>query len=212
MSQWALAQHRSLKTQLLPHLHNKYGIDKARWCLCKSHYIDCLIKQYVLTIHLATLIIPRRQLRKMKSCTILDLFCVLLQFLSDLKNWMFRHFPICLTCILSDFKTRRFQSYCYTSYSEGVVTQILILKNSNDMYIQSMSISSCNSIKTFDLCTLYTTISYSKLIDVMKELLQRCFINKNGQRACTCMVLGRDTSYFVKRTPRDYRKVLWNWY
>jgi len=65
-----------------------------------------------------------------------------------------------LTCILSEVKTGRFQSYCYTSYSGGVVTQILILKNSNDMYIQSMSISSCNSIKTFDLSTLYTTIPY----------------------------------------------------
>ena len=114
-----------------------------------------------------------------------------------------------LTFLLSDVKTGRFQSYCYTSFLEGgVVTQMLILKNSNGMYIQSMSISSCNSIKTFDLSTLYTTIPYSKLKDAIKELVQRCFISRNGQRTYTYIVLGRNTSYFVKRTLRVYRKVL----
>jgi hypothetical protein len=76
-----------------------------------------------------------------------------------------------------------------------------ILKNSKDLlqYIQSRSLSSCNSIKTFDFSTLYTTIPHSKLKDKLRELLQLCFIKKNGQRRYKYLVLGRDRSYFVKK-------------
>ena len=75
-----------------------------------------------------------------------------------------------------------------------------ILKNSKDLleYIQSRSLSSCNSIKTFDFSTLYTNILHSKLKDKLKELVQLCFIKKNGQRRYKYLVLGRDRSYFVK--------------
>ena len=68
-----------------------------------------------------------------------------------------------VTCILSAVKTR-LQSYCETSYSWGGVNQMCILKNSNDLLecIQSKSLSSCNSIKTFDL----------------RELVKLCFIKK----------------------------------
>ena len=76
------------------------------------------------------------------------------------------------------------QSYCDTSYSRCDVNQMWILKNSKDMleYIQSRSLSSCNSIKTFDFSTLYTTIPHSKLKDKLRELVQPCFIKKNGQQ------------------------------
>ena len=75
-----------------------------------------------------------------------------------------------------------------------------ILKNSKDLleYIHSRSLSSCNSIKTFVFSTLYTTISHSKLKDKLRELVQLCFIKKNGQRRYKYLVLGRDRSYFVK--------------
>ena len=88
-----------------------------------------------------------------------------------------------LTCILSAVKTG-LQSYCDTSYSRGGVNQMWILKNSKDLleYIQSRSLSSCNSIKTFDLSTLYTPIPHSKLKDKLRKLVQLCFIKKNGQR------------------------------
>ena len=67
-------------------------------------------------------------------------------------------------------------------------------------YIQSMSFSSCNSIKTFDFPTLYTCIPHSKLKDRLRELVQLCFIKRNGQqRRYTYLVLGRDISYFVKK-------------
>jgi hypothetical protein len=65
-------------------------------------------------------------------------------------------------------------------------------------YKQSVSISSCNSIKTFD-STLYITISPSKLKDRLKELVQLCFIIKNGQQRYKYLVLGWDKFYFVEK-------------
>ena len=102
-----------------------------------------------------------------------------------------------LTCILSAVKTG-LQSYCDTSYSRGGVNQIM--KNSKDMleYIQYRSLSSCNSIKPFDFSTLYTTIPHSKLKDKLRELVQLCFITRNGQGRYKYLILGRDRSYFVK--------------
>ena len=65
-------------------------------------------------------------------------------------------------------------------------------------YIQSMFLSSCNSITICDLSTLYTTIPHSKLKDKLRELVQLCLIKKNGQRRYKYLVLGRDRSYFGK--------------
>jgi hypothetical protein len=75
-----------------------------------------------------------------------------------------------------------------------------ILKNSKDMleYIQSRSLSSCNSIKTVSFSTHYTTIPHSKLKDKLKELVQLCLIKKNDQRGYKYLVLGRDRSYSLK--------------
>ena len=104
-----------------------------------------------------------------------------------------------LTSILSAVKDG-LQSYCDTSYSRGGVNQMWILKNSKDLleYIQSRSLSSCNSIKTYDFSTLYTTIPHSKLKEKLKELVQLCFVKKNGVRRYKYLVLGRDKAYFVK--------------
>ena len=76
------------------------------------------------------------------------------------------------------------------------------MKNSKDMleYIQSRSLSSCNIIKTFHFSTLYTTIPHSMLNDRLRNLIQLYFIKKNGQRRYKYIVLGRDLSYFVKKT------------
>ena len=96
----------------------------------------------------------------------------------------------------------------------GGVNQMWILKNSKDLleYIQSRSLSSCNSIKTFDFSTIYTTIPHSKLKDRLRELIQLCFILNNGQRRYEFLVLGRDKSYCLKKTLRFYQKFLWSWY
>ena len=69
-------------------------------------------------------------------------------------------------------------------------------------YIQYRSLFSCNSFKTFDFSTFYTTIPHSKLKDRLRELVQLCFIKKNGQRRYKFLVLGRDISYFVKQNKK----------
>ena len=71
-----------------------------------------------------------------------------------------KHLSKLLTSTLS-----RLHSYCDTSYSKGGVNQMWILKNSKYMlgYIQSRSLFLCNSIKSFDFSTLYTTLLHSKL-------------------------------------------------
>ena len=44
-----------------------------------------------MTIHLATLHIPRRHLRKRNSWTIIDLLYVPLEFQPKMKNWIYHH-------------------------------------------------------------------------------------------------------------------------
>jgi hypothetical protein len=111
-----------------------------------------------------------------------------------------------LTCILLAVKTE-LQSYCDTNYSMGTrggENQMWIQTNSKDLleYIQSRSLSSCNSITTFYFSILYTTIPHSKLKDKLRELVQLYFIKKNGQRIYKCLVLGMDRSFLVKKTTR----------
>ena len=177
-----VAKHLSL-------LHGKYVIvsaDKAPnniVFVCKSHYIDCLIKELGIDNSLGNLHIPLQHLRKRKSWTIICLFYFPLEFQPKMQSWIYHHStgflnytsvlsnrvmllglpitPKFLTCILSVAKTG-LHSYCDTSYSRGGVNQMWILKNSEDLleYIQSRSLSSCNNIKTFDFSTLY---DYSSL-------------------------------------------------
>ena len=68
--------------------------------------------------------------------------------------------------------------------------------------------SSCNSIKTFDFSTLYTSIPHSKLEDKLKELVFLCFIKENCERIYKYLVFGSDTSYFVKKK----QNILWKWH
>ena len=102
--------------------------------------------------------------------------------------------------LLSAIKTW-LQSYSNISYSMGGVTQMWILKKSKNLlaYIQSRSLSYCNSIKTLDFSNLYTTIPHYKRKEGLRELVQLCFIIKNGQRRYKCLVLGREISYFVRK-------------
>jgi hypothetical protein len=158
--------------------------------VCKSHYIDCLIKES----GIATLVgNPTYTPTTLTKEEILDnhrsvfysfgistkdkeLDRPSLYWISKLHKCPFKQRYIVgsakcstkpltklLTCILSAVKTG-LQSYCDSSYSRGGVNQMCILENSKDQleYIQSRSLSSCNSIKTFDFSTLYTTIPHSK--------------------------------------------------
>ena len=86
-----------------------------------------------------------------------------------------------------------------TLATRGVVW---ILRNLKDLldYIQSRTLSSCNSIKTFDFSTLYATIPPSKLKDRLRELVELCFKNKRMANVNTnTKKIGKDRSYFVKK-------------
>ena len=197
------AKHLSL-------LHDKYVIvsaDKAPnniVCVCKSHYIDCLIKElcidnslgnptYTPTTHTKEEILDNRRsvLCSFKISTKdeeLDLPS--LHWIPKLHKCPFKQrysagsakcstkpLSKLLTCILSAVKTG-LQSYCDTSYSSGGVNQMWILQTFKDMleFIQSRSLSSCNTIKTFDFSTLYATFPHSNLKGKLRELVQLCFI------------------------------------
>ena len=147
----------------------------------------------VSTIHLATLHIPRRHLRKKKfgqsqvcfiflctfnqrrrsgsTASLLDSYITKQVILPNVSRNLLPNHQHTMY-ILSVVKTG-LQSYCDTSYSMSGLNQMCILKKSKDLleYIQSRSLSSCNSIKTFDYANLYKTISHSKLM-----LVQLCFI------------------------------------
>ena len=75
-------------------------------------------------------------------------------------------------------------------------------------YIQSNSLSSYNSTKTFDFSTLYTSIPHSKLKDKLKELVLLCFVKKNGQSRYKYLVLKRNKSYFVKNHSDSIKTIL----
>jgi hypothetical protein len=70
-------------------------------------------------------------------------------------------------------------------------------------YIKSRYLSYSSSINIFDFFILYTTIPHSKLKDRLRELVQQCFIKKNGQRRYKYLVLGRDRSWFAKKKPKQ---------
>ena len=159
--------------------------------VCKLHYIDCLIKELGIDNSLGnptytpTTFTKEEILDNHRSvlCSFgistkdeeLDLpsrywiptlhKCPLkLRYIAGSAKCSTKPLSKLLTCILSAVKTG-FQSYCDTSYSRGGVNQMWILKNSKGLleYIQSRSLSSCNSIKTFDFSTIYTTIPNSNI-------------------------------------------------
>ena len=126
-------------------LHDKYVIVSADKVpnnivvVCKSHYIDCLIQELGISLHLESPHILRRHLRKRNSWTVIRLFYVPLEF-QPKKNFPFKQWYIAcsakcctkplsklLTCIISAVKTG-LHSYCDTSYSRGGVNRKWILK------------------------------------------------------------------------------------
>jgi hypothetical protein len=90
--------------------------------------------------------------------------CVFNEKLEHVDDFSFREIFVEKTEWL--FKTG-LQKYYDTSYTRSGVNQMCILKNSKELleYIQSRSLSSCNSIKTFDYSNLYTTIPHSKRME-----------------------------------------------
>ena len=81
--------------------------------------------------------------------------------------------------------------------------------NSKDMkeILRSRSISVCDSIKTFDFSTLYTTIPHSQLNERLKDLIHRCFQNKNGTNRYTYLVVGEMNPILSKTTQNQTKNI-----
>ena len=226
--------------ECLSHLHDKYVVvpaDKAPnniVFICKSHYIDCLVKELGIDNSLGNPTYTSTTLTKEEILdnhrSVLSSFGIStkdeeldlphLYWIPKLHKCPYKQRYIAgsakcstkplsklLTSILSAVKDG-LQSYCDTCYSRNGVNQMWILKNSKDLldHIQSRSLSSCKSIKTFDFSTLYTTIPHSKLKEKLNELVQLCFMKKNGERRYRYLVLGKDKPYFVKNHSDSKKK------
>ena len=85
--------------------------------------------------------------------------------------------------------------YCGVIYSHSGINQMWILKNSEKLLdnLQSLSLTSIHSIKTYGLSTLYTTIPHTKLKPGMSELIRNAFRYINGKK-CYC---GRPYFYML---------------
>ena len=85
------------------------------------------------------------------------------------------------------------QKYYATAYSRSGVNQMWILRNSKELLdnLKSMFFSKVDSIKTFDVSTLHTTIPQDKLKSSLEDLISYCFFYSNWKRRYKYIVLGR---------------------
>ena len=104
-----------------------------------------------------------------------------------------------LTSILTTIK-EGLQKYCDIVYSHSGINQMWILKNSKQLLdsIQTNSITSINSIKTFDFSTLYNTIPHDKLKSRLTAIVHQACCFKNGKKRYEYIVVNYNSTYFVK--------------
>jgi len=112
-----------------------------------------------------------------------------------------------LASILTTVK-KGLQSYYDTCYSRSGINSMWILKNSKDLLddLNSRSLSKYDSIKTFDFSTLYTTLPHKQLKTRLKEIIHRCFSKKDGTPRYKYIVIGWQSSYFVKEESKSTSK------
>ena len=81
-----------------------------------------------------------------------------------------------LTKILSKVKDGQ-QACCNTTYSRSGINRMWILKNSKDLLqnLKSGSFSEINSLQTFDISTLHTTLPRDKFRSRLKGLIRKSF-------------------------------------
>ena len=202
--------------------------------ICKHHYFDCLIKELGIDNTLGnptytpTALTKEEILENHKSVLSSfgisvkdeDLELPSLYWLPKLHKSPYKQRYIAgsakcstkplsklLTSILTAVK-EGLQKYCDMAYSRSGVNQMWILKNSKDLLecIKSRNLSFCNSIKTFDFSTLYTTIPHEKLKSRLKTLILQCFFKSSGERRYKYLVIGKDKSYFVKNHTDSNKK------
>ena len=112
-----------------------------------------------------------------------------------------------LTSILTTVKDG-LKKYSDVIYSHSGINQMWILKNSKELLdnLQSHSLTSIHSIKTYDFSTLYTTIPHTKLKARLSELIKNAFKCKNGKKRYEYIVVGHNSTYFVKNTSNAKNK------
>ena len=62
------------------------------------------------------------------------------------------------------------------------------------------------SIKTYDFSTLYTTTPYRKIKARLSELIKNAFKYKNWKKRNEYIVVGNNSTYFVKNTSKAKNK------
>ena len=62
------------------------------------------------------------------------------------------------------------------------------------------------SIKTYDFSTFYTTIPYIKIKARLSELIKNAFKYKNGKKRYEYIVVGNNSTYFVRNTSKAKNK------
>ena len=72
--------------------------------------------------------------------------------------------------------------------------------------LQSHSLNSIHSIKTYDFSTLYTTIPHTELKARLSELIKNAFRCKNGIKRFEYIVVGHESTYFVTNTSNAKNK------
>ena len=113
--------------------------------------------------------------------------------------------PSILTTVKDGLK-----NYSDVIYSHSGINQMWILKNSKELLdnLQSHSLTSIHSIKTYDFSTIYTTIPHTKLKARLSELIKNAFKCKNGKKHYEYIVVGHDSTYFVKYTSNAKNKYI----
>ena len=104
-----------------------------------------------------------------------------------------------LTAILTTVKDG-LNKYCDVIYSHSGIYQMWILKNSKQLFdnLNSNSLASVNSIKTYDFSYLYSDFPHSKLKSRLTEFIRNAFHFKNGKKRYEYIVVGYKSTYFVK--------------
>ena len=197
-------------------IHDKYVVvpaDKAPnniIFICKSYYIQCLMKELGLfgnnanetyrrtTFSKQEILLNHASFMVSKNITnpINDKELPYLYWLPKLHKYPYKQRYIAgsskcstknlskiLTVILSKIK-EGLHSYCDTIYSRSGINHMWILKNSKSLVenLKNCSQTKIKSLKSYDFSTLYTTIPHSKLKKRLSNLIQKAFFTNNGKR------------------------------
>ena len=91
------------------------------------------------------------------------------------------------------------KKYSDVIYSHSGINQMWILKNTKELLDNLQSHS-------YDFSTLYTTIPHTKLKSRLSELIRNEFKCKDGKKRYEYIVVGYDSTYFVKNTSNEKNK------